>query len=188
MRFFEEHGKLVGAFNEAKQEFIDTKYPAAIDAAEFRMGELFREEDYPKVDELRRKFYVNLDIDGIPQSMDVRLQNDEAIMQARITRAVGGLWERISAPLKHFADKMAGDTVFHATTLTNLQEIVAMLPELNFLEDPNLTAIGEQISKEIARYDIKDLRKDKDVRTALAGQAREILDTMAGFMNAFAGT
>ena len=60
-----------------------------------------------------------------------------------------------------------------------------MIPALNFTDDPALEKIRQEIEKQITRYEPDDLRKDKTVRAAVAEEAKSIMDSMAGFMNAF---
>jgi hypothetical protein len=186
--FLEEYANLESRFKDAAKEFLEHKYPSAIAKAEFRMGDLFDANDYPTEETLRRKFYTNLDIDAVAEAKDIRLNDDASILQSRVTKAVSGLWEKLAEPLKHFADTMGNDeAIFRDSTVKNLQNIVDMIPALNFTGDPDLEKIRVEIDEKIARYDPKDLRKNKETRAAVASEARAIMDEMAPFMNAFGG-
>ena len=185
MKFIEEHENLVGGFNERVGEFIASKYPTAMEQAEFRMGALFNPADYPSANDLRRRFYINLDIDGVATAYDYRLETNDAAIQARVTKAMADLWARLAKPLEHFADKMGSDEIFRDTTINNLRDIVAAIPEFNFADDPNLERIRQEIDKTLLIYQPADLRKDKDVRAVAADQAKDIMSQMAGFMRAF---
>jgi hypothetical protein len=117
------------------------------------------------------------------------LEESEDILQARVTKAMAGLYEKLMKPLEHFADKMGdAECIFRDTTVSNLKDIVAMLPELNFADDPNLTRLGEKIAKSLVPYTAKDLRDKPIVRAAVASEACEILESMRGYMNCFAGS
>ena len=187
-KFMEEHSTLRDAFYAEVEELLTKKYLIAKDQAEFRMGTLFDANDYPSVDVLRRKFYISLDIDGISTAYDFRLEASEDVIQARVTKAMAGLYEKLVKPLSHFADTMSdAEKVFRDTTVTNLRDIVSVLPALNFTDDPELAALGERIEKTLTRYEAKDLRNNKVTRAAVADEAREILESMSGFMNAFGG-
>lgn len=187
--FMFAHEKLRNDFNAAVEQFLTVKYQTARDQAEFRMGDLFDESDYPSTTMLRHKFYVALDIDGIGDAYDFRLNTDESIIQSRITKAVGGLWEKLSKPLEHFAAKMGdADCVFRDTTVSNLRDIVEILPALNFTDDPELAALGERIRKNLAGYEAKDLRNNPVTRAAVASEADEILKSMKGFMRTMGGS
>jgi hypothetical protein len=183
--FMNEHAALRDEAMVEVEEFLTRKYLTARDQAEFRMGTMFNPNDYPSPDALRHKFYVRFDIDGISTAYDFRLEEDNA-MQSRITKAVGGLYEKLMKPLTHFAEAMGTpDKIFRDTTVSNLRDIVEMLPELNFTDDPELKALGERIAKSLTPYEAKDLRTNAITRKAVASEASEILESMTGFMHAF---
>ena len=143
------------------------KFDRAVDQLEFRFGAAL----FP-----RDKFYVTLDIDTVSQALDGMLNDSKEDTQARITQAVARLYEKLSKPLEHFADKMSdADCVFRDTTVSNLKDIVDILPTLNFTNDATLTELGERIEKSLTRYEAKDLRTNKVTRKAVADEAREIL-------------
>jgi hypothetical protein len=198
MPFIETHEKLVGNFKDAVNEFVNTLYPRAVARAEFRMGSLFKEDDYPEARELQRKFFCNLDIDAVTmpemlkgcfedkEAYEKAKADAEAAMQARTVKAVGSLWGQLAEMLSHLGSKLADENaIFRDSTITNLQELVDMMPDLNFTNDPNLTRIANEIEQTMLGYEVKDLRKDGKVRKAAALDAKKILDDMGGFMAAF---
>jgi hypothetical protein len=195
MSFIEEHERLVGEFNAAVEEFLTTAYPAARDQAEFRMGDLFKADDYPSPGQLRSRFYINMDIDPVTEAGDFRVSLDaehalevrgkmERAMQERIGRAMRDVWERLSEVVGHFAKKMGSDEVFRDSTIRNIEELVELIPGLNVLDDPDLTALSAEIKAKLAGHDPKDLRKDKVTRTQAARDAEAIMAKMASFMSA----
>jgi hypothetical protein len=194
--FIEQHERLVGEFKDAVDEFITDGYPQARAKAEFRMGELFNLNDYPAAESLRRRFYINLDIDAVTEAGDFRVQMDqdqldsvkqsmEQALRDRIGRAMRDVWERLSEVVGHFATKMGSDDIFRDATVRNIEELVELLPGLNVLDDPDLKAIGEEVKAKLAGHDPKDLRKNKTIRSQAAQDAKEIMERMSGFMSAF---
>lgn len=194
--FIEEHEGLVGKFKDAVEDFVTVSYPQARERAQFRMGDLFDPNDYPPAESLRRRFYINLDIDGISEANDFRVsldaehadevrENMEKAMHERIGRAMRDVWTRLSDVVGHFANKMGSDEIFRDATVRNLEEIVELLPGLNVLDDPDLAAIGDEIKASLIGYDPKDLRKKPEVRSEAADQAKAIMEKMQGFMSAF---
>jgi hypothetical protein len=160
------------------------------------MGDLFNPADYPHPDSLRRRFYINLDIDAVTEAGDFRVQMDqdqldsvrssmEQALTERIGRAMRDVWERLGEVVGHFAKKMGSDDIFRDATVRNLEEMVDLLPGLNVLDDPDLKAIGDEIRAKLHGYDPKTLRKDKAARSQAAQDAKAIMDRMAGFMSAF---
>jgi hypothetical protein len=193
--FMPEHERLVGEFKDAVEEFITTGYPEARAKAEFRMGELFNPDDYPAPDSLRRRFYINMDIDAVTEAGDFRVEMEqdqldsiratmEGAMRDRLGKAMRDVWERLSEVIGHFAKKMGSDDIFRDATVRNVEELVDLLPGLNVLDDPDLKQIGDEIKAKLHGHDPKTLRKDKAARSQAAADAQAIMDRMAGFMSA----
>lgn len=197
MRFMQEHSERVDRFHEAVDEFVNVLYPQARDQAAFRMGDLFNADDYPTADLLRHKFYVHLDIDGVSESNDFRVELDnqeevrrnlETANQQRVASAMRYLWTELHEKLGHFADKMSSDSVFRDSTVRNLEKIVSELPDKTLFDDPNLEQIRADIEATVTGYTAKELRDNEHTRSAVSAEAQRILDQMKGFMNAFGGT
>ena len=192
--FTMEHSRLSSVFTDAVTAFLETAYPVAKEQAAFRMGELFKDADYPTLDALRRKFYVEMDIDAISDVSDFRVAIDDAaavkqqmaeVMTVRLNRAMCDVWTRVAVSLQHFADKMGTDDVFRDSTVKNLTEIVALLPDLNVTDDPHLEQVRQDILTHLDGIDAKTLRTNPTVRAVAATEATRIVDQMAGFMAAF---
>lgn len=197
-KFIEEHMRLVGEFENVRDEFLAVGYLRARDQAEFRMGSLFNANDFPASRTLKQKFYINLDIDAVTTSNDfrVKLNQDELdtvkksmedALNQRVGKVMVNLWTRLAETLQHFAGKMGSDEIFRDSTVKNLEEIVDMLPDLNILNDPDLEKIRQEIKNTLTGYEPKDLRQNSAVRKHVADEAKRIMDTMSGFMNAFGG-
>lgn len=196
-RFIEDHESLVATFNAAVEQFITKDYVNAVELAGFRMGALFDPDDYPHPDALRRKFYIHLDIDAVTTAGDFRVQMDEAeidgirrdmtrALEQRIGSAMRDVWERLAKVVGHMAEKLGNqDAVFRNSTITNLEELVDLLPGLNVLNDPDLDMMRRDIKAKLCGHDVADLRKDPAHRAQIASEAKQIMETMAGFMNAF---
>ena len=193
--FIEEHERLKGSFDDAVSTFLNEAYPAARDQAEFRMGDLFKEDDYPSPASLRHRFYVSTDIDAVTEAGDFRVTLDaehasevrsqmESAMRDRIGRAMQDIWTRLSDVVGHFADKMGSDGIFRDTTVRNIDELLDLLPGLNVLDDPDLTAMGEEIKAKLMGYEPKDLRKDPETRSQAARDAEVIMERMRSYMSA----
>lgn len=195
--FIERHETLVSDFDKAVDRFLSRDYPSAVEQAGFRMGDLFDIADYPSPASLKGRFYVNLDIDAVTESGDFRVQMDkdeiegvraimEKAMEQRIAGAMLNVWERLAKVVTHFAEKMGDeDKIFRNSTVTNLEELVELLPGLNVLDDPDLEKIRQDVKRSLCGHQPDALRKDVAARSAAADEAKRILDGMAGFMNAF---
>lgn len=196
-QFIEEHEALATTFQNEVDTFLVHKYPEAIEQAEFRMGELFDRNDYPAVSELRRRFYIDLDINPVTSAGDFRVQIDsehvdrvretmERAAEQRVQQAQAAVWKRLAETLTMFHDRMANpDAPIYASLPEKMDELIEMLPGLNILDDPDIEAIRRDLHAKLKGVDPKDVRKNPDYREELAGEAKQIVDKMAGFMRAF---
>lgn len=194
--FIQRHAELKDRYDQAVQTFLDTTYPSAREQAAFRMGALFKSNDYPSPDQLARRFGVSLSIDAVAEASDFRVimdadqaeqirQDMEAQLAARIGKAMQDVWQRLADTLGHFAEKMGTDAIFRDSTIHNLEELVAALPGLNVLDDPHIDHIAAQIRERIIGFEPNTIRKNPAVRTQLAQDAQNIMAHMAPFMAAF---
>lgn len=196
-KFIQAHEALVDAFKAAVDKFLDEDYPSAIAKAEFRMGAMFKREDYPAGSELKRKFYATLDIDAITTANDFRVQIDaehvervKASMQSaaetRLQAAMADVWRRMAETVGYFQERMANPrAVFRDTTVKNIGELLDLIPGLNVLDDPDIEAVRAAIAKSLGGIEAKAIRDDPYLRGELAGEAGEIMKRMEGFMSAF---
>src|SRR3974390_2811712 len=188
--FMSGFGELERQFNDAVREFIEVRYPKARDQAAFRMGALFVDADYPTPEELRKKFEVALDIDGITEPEDFRvalpqqeLDKLKASMEESINRRLGaaiqGVWVGFASLLENYIEKISDEeAIFRDSTVNNLVELMNILPGLNVTGDPKLREIRKRIMDTIGSYQPDDLRKGADLRAAAAKEAREIRESI----------
>jgi hypothetical protein len=71
---------------------------------------------------------------------------------------------------------------FRASILSNIQEVVAMLPDLNVTDDPHLTKMSKDITAMLKGLDPEMLRGDPLQRKKVAKNADDILRKMKGYV------
>jgi hypothetical protein len=64
----------------------------------------------------------------------------------------------------------------------NARELCALLPRLNFTDDPNLETMRQQVEATIAGHHPDALRNDPDLRRDTAAEAKAIMEKMKSFM------
>ncbi len=105
-----------------------------------------------------------------------------AVADAQAT-AMKEVWTRLYDRVKHMAEKLADPkSIFRDTLVENLQEQCTMLSRLNFMDDPNLEALRQQVEGTIASHHPDALRNDPDLRRDTAAEAKAIMDKMSVFM------
>jgi hypothetical protein len=177
-------------FRYAVDEFLDA-YDTYVKEAQPMLGSLFRLKDYPSGDKVKEKFALRPEILPIPTGDDFRvsLSEDE---QARIARdidastraAIGDgmrdLWTRLYEVTHHMASRLADpEARFHGTLVSNVCDLVELLPRLNIVGDPHLASLTEQVRKQLCQHSADLLRNSPTTRQQTAASAAAIARTIA---------
>jgi hypothetical protein len=151
------------SFEQGIESFLAV-YPQYIDQVRPELNGLFREEDYPSSEKLRTKFGVKLEILPIPSGADFRVQMS-AEEQARVSREIDAnvrqslargtedLWNRLREVVSHMVDRLnEPESRFHASLVTNVFDLVEILPRLNVQGDEDLNRLAEQVKQRLCNY------------------------------------
>lgn len=183
------HGEAVRAFVEA--------FPGLVDQAAVRLNGMFRLDDYPTQAELRGQYGLDVNFYPFPKAADFRVDladHDLAVirnqLQAAETEAhqvaMHDLWTRLHDTVKHMADKLAvpiGEpgSVFRDSLVSNLEDLVDLLPRLNVTEDPDLTRMAEDAKRDLV-VPVGVLRDNASERATRARAAEDMVKRMAGYL------
>ena len=189
MREFEQ------AFAQQVEEFL-VVYPSYIEQVRPELNGLFREEDYPSTEKLRNKFGVKLEVLPIPSGNDFRVTLSEE-EQARVAREIDEnvrqslqkgteyLWTRLKGVVAHMVERLnEPESRFHASLVTNICELVELLPRLNVNQDEELNRFAWEIRDRLCGFTARDLKKNEILRAATANDAAEILTKMDAVLRA----
>lgn len=193
LSFMSDFRKEKGEWNSLVQDFIDNYDSLKLDAQRI-LGSLYDHSDYPPVLELRHKFHMDMAVFPVPSSDFrvsigseelTRIQQDvERRVKEAEQAALKDVWQRLFDRVKHMAEKLADPkAIFRDSMLENTREICALLPRLNFSDDPNLEAMRQQVEASLIKHP-EALRNDPDLRRDTAAEAKAIMDKMGAFMGA----
>ena len=139
------------SFEQGVESFLRV-YPQYIEQVRPELNGLFREEDYPVAEKLRTKFGLKVEILPIPTGADFRVQMS-AEEQARVSREIDAnvreslmrgtedLWKRLREVVAHMVDRLnEPESRFHGSLVTNVLDMVEILPRLNVNGDADRTA------------------------------------------------
>lgn len=205
--FTAEANKLREAALKEVDAFLKT-YPTLRERARKALGKAFRETDYPTAAALRTRWAAEMHFMPIPNTADIRIDvpkkeldrisadiNGE--VKEALKRATTDMFERLYSVVLSMRDRLKDykvvtdedgeekvENAFRDSVVTNLQDICALLPKLNVMEDPHLTALVAEVSKTLANQEPEVLRDNDDQRAKTIAKANAVLDKMADYVGA----
>ena len=176
-------------FEQSVESFLRV-YPQYIEQVRPELNGLFRDEDYPSVENLRSKFGVKLEVLPIPSGTDFRVELSaeeqarvsreiDANVRESLTRGTGDLWKRLREVVAHMVDRLnEPESRFHGSLVTNIADLVDILPKLNVSGDADLNRFTEQIKERLCNYSAQELKKNELLRVVTATDASRIVAEM----------
>lgn len=191
VRSFFEYKRKMSAFERdfyiAVEKFL-VDYPKAIQEQRERLGDLWRESDYPSVEAMRHRFRFSVLVEPLATSDDFRvaLSKDESEelrreyeqeVRVRMKQAVQDVFERVGEAVQELQEKLADSNAsIRRTSFDALRRLVASLPQLNsIVQDPKIAEFGNQIAKELLSVDAGSVKEDVAVRSETKRKADNIL-------------
>jgi hypothetical protein len=181
------------AWESALAKFFG-KYPSLKAAAKKRMGSLYRDEDFPSIESLKKRFDWEFNVLPIPDKSDWRVdlgkkdnvqierQIEEKVKQG-ILKATADLWQRMYEVVQKMAERMKDvDGTFRDSIIENIRELVKILPQMNIAGDPKLDQMAKEIEVKLCRFNPEALREDDKERRKAADAADEILKKLSAYV------
>lgn len=181
---------------KAEWEYLVNDFASNYDSlkadAQRLLGSLYNESDYPVASDIYLKFKMDMAVFPVPSNdFRVQLGSEELAriqqdVERRVsdaqTKAMQDVWQRLFDRVKHMAERLADPSaVFRDTLVENTRELCELLPRLNFMDDPDLEAMRQQVEATLVKHP-DTFRNDPDVRRDAAAEAKAIMDKMAVFM------
>ena len=107
----------------------------------------------------------------------------DAVTRAAIGEGMRALWMRLYKVTDHMASQLSDpDRKVYATLVSNVVDLVDLLPQLNIVGDPNLNALTDQVNKQLCQNSAESLRNSPVTRQQTADSAAAIARTIAGVL------
>ena len=196
---------LIGQVDQATRDFV-TDYDSHVEKSRSALGEMFDISDYPRREDVERKFGVEYNVAPVPtgrnfvadigeEEAERMREQIERRTQAKLALAIDSLSDRLDEALKGFIGAL-GQTEdgkphrVHKSTLDGLLAICDTVPALNLTGDERLNQIASDIREAVEGVSIDDLRirsnKPKQIADKLAN--REALsDQLTTIASAYFG-
>jgi len=206
-----EMNKLLQEYNEWVDNTFIPKYPDHKKAAKEALNGLYKEEDYPTSVTIRSKFGMEIipDLISNPSDFRVKLGNDtvdhlkkelSVSVEKRLQDAIKDVWSRLQEVVSHMVQRLNKYEVeevsqngkckakvkvkhtFRDTLVTNITELLEVVPLLNITNDPNLAEFCTTIREQLTGVAPEVLRDDEKQRKQVAQKAEDILKKIGAFL------
>jgi hypothetical protein len=188
-------------WDAAVAEFV-REYPNMVQDARRRLNGLFKDEDYPTVQRMRRKFSFQFNVLPMPSAKDFRVElGDEETARVRseieqsvnesIRAAMANVWARLHEVVARMKERLSAysvaqnGTISHAfrdSIVGNIRELLDTLPTLNITEDDNLKQLAQRVEQELCTHTPDELRESEAARKQTAQAAEQILSSMEAYL------
>ena len=186
--YTQKMGKFKQEMLTALDEFV-VAYPTLIALAQKKLGSAFDFSEYPQPSAIRNYFGLTFDFLPIPIGEDfgnVTLHQAEKLAmnvnkktRQMLENAMQDAWKRLQDDMEHAYSTLRNPNAkFHYTLIAKMKENASMLSHLNVTKDPRIEAIRARIDKDLAKRDVKEIRKDDALRKHMSEEARDVLKLM----------
>lgn len=170
------------------------EYPLLKEDARVLLNGMYRESDYPSVEEMTDKFGVEIEVMPLPDADDFRvaiadleIENIRTEISTRMKRefdaANHDLWMRLRVAVGNMVGRLDDPNgIFRDSLVDNLRDIVELVPKLNVTGDARLNEVAEVCANTLAVHEPQTLRDNLTVRSQVASQAKEIAQIMDAYM------
>ena len=169
-------------------------YAAAKQTAKNYLGSMYREGDYPDVDEIASKYKWTLSVSPIPSSghfcLDVPAEDLENVrkscddfVEQKVAEAMRKPWEDLHTMLTGMSGKLqevdelnGTPKRFHETFVTNALDLCKLLNHMNITNDPQLDKARQQLELVLVGTDVDDIKENEFVRSDMKKRVDSILN------------
>ena len=183
-----------------RARFIED-YDGYVEQARLDLGKLFRIGEYPSKEDLRDRFSIRYRITPVPDSDHFiaklasddtdRVKHDiERHIEEQLHDAVGDLYRRLTEAVERVSERLKEDgdgkpLVFRDTMISNIRDLVDVVPRLNIFGDQRLARLCEEVKDRIAGVEPDSLRPsrafDPAARSQVKRDADALLEQFAGY-------
>ena len=202
MDFAEFMRKSQTQWDPAVQFFVDNWDAYVADARVKRNG-LFKPEQYPSKDQFAKRFEFSWQVQPVPVADDFRakVSADEAAvikqqleqsLKATVDASMADIWKRLRGVLTNdqgtglkdrlIATRDNPDRTFRDSIVTNITNLLAIVPSLNLTGDPDVARFCADIQRDLTCFEPATLREDPKVREDVIARADEILSKMSAYL------
>ena len=167
-------------------------YAMLIQAAQFRLGQLFKLSDYPDPSEIPGKFELRTAIYPLPESGDFRIDigktglsdlrsRFETQQEMRVREAIEDVRDRVKTALTKVSKQLriepdGSKGRIHDVTIESALELCDALDGFNLTRDPEMDQLKLEMLDVLKVIDPEDMRKDDFLRRQTKQEVDSLLE------------
>jgi hypothetical protein len=171
-------------------ELVLIEYAQARQIAQFRLNSMFDVNEYPTVDEVRRKFYFEYSYHPVPQTGDFRVdvgnqglqflqEQFEREANKAVSEAMASLWDRVKKITETLSNQLRVSKdekgKMYQSTLDTALDLCAMMKDLNLTGDPKMEQMRRELYSTLNGMDLTDLKKNDSARLSVKQEIDDLL-------------
>ena len=190
-------------FSDAVEKFL-AEYDQLVNQSAFTLGALFNRDDYPSVDNIRRKFAFTYTFSPVPESGDFRVDvgnqgmaelrtNFENAINTRVKGAIEDMRTQLIDQLSHMSEKLSDldeprtlkdgtlvtTQIFRDSLVENAVDLVKNLKHLNITGDADVETMRAELESAIKNIDAQTLRESDEARRKTKARVDALLSKFA---------
>jgi hypothetical protein len=171
-----------------------SNYDAIIEQARAKLNGDFNAARYPSREEVSKKFTMTVSYSPLPDSGDYRIDVSKELMdevaaetkrdaEARFDKARCELRQRLIDKLEHLADRCKAinendKAKWYESNISNLEELIELMPDMMLGDDPALTAALDDARKILRGVDSDTIKANESVRDDVRKRAAAIVSSL----------
>lgn len=179
---------------ESHVKDLKVKWASVLNSSKMRLGPAFDPNEYPDVSEVEKFYEFEIHFKPIPQDDHFILKVEKTTLdeikmdlvkeqEKNLKKVTQNIWERLYELVQRMSERLNDkDPRIYNTLVSNLEELVDILPDLNLTNDPKLSEMCTEVKQKLIIFTPGQLRKDKRVRDKTAKDAKDIQSRMEVLM------
>jgi len=190
---FMEYKQTMNGYERTFQSLCDNffdEYPRLVGEAPTALQGLYKAEDYPDIEEVKKKFGFRRSVKPVPEAGDFRLDiptqdleemriEFEQQSESKLAEAMRMPWERLHKVLVDMSKKLEDNGEdkkrYHDSLLSNPLELCELLTKLNVTNDPQLEEARRQVELAMIGESIEEVKDSSLAREKLKSKVDAIL-------------
>lgn len=188
-------------YREKVVDFVEN-IQSHVEASKEILGDAWNADDYEfiapngSVDKewLMNKFNLHIEYDVVTSGDDLRACLTEEDREAIAAEIDAQAMKKFTKANKHIIVTLRdhilaiherlckSENIFRDTLISNLEDLVDLIPKMNMAGDPELNALAAEAKERLSGWNPQDLRDDEKLRKKVDSAAKDILNKMDGLI------